>query len=192
MPTAQIECPQCNGRFTLKAPNFQIMVPKLFRCPKCGFSVPFGQLMASAAIPVQTMRSATPPAAPLHTNIAGAARPSAAGRKTSIESSAKLATLTVQDTGRKFNLSQGNYTIGRECSDSRASLQIAPDQYISRLQAQLQVVLSVNGQADCVVVGMAATNPIFVNNVRIAPGQAARLKNGDIILLGMTKVVINF
>lgn len=192
MPAVQIECPQCHGRFTLKAPNFQVMASKPFRCPKCGFSAPFGQLMASAGIPVQTMRSATPSPAPLHTHIAGGARPASPGGKTSIASGANLATLTVQDSGRKFNLSQGNYTLGRESSDSRASLQIAPDQYMSRLQAQLQVNRGANGLADCVVVGVAATNPIFVNNVRIEPGQAARLKNGDIILLGMTKVAINF
>lgn len=191
MPAIKIECPQCHGRFTLKAPNLQAMASKSFSCPKCGFSAPFGQLMSAAGIPVQPARPVPPPA-PMHTHISGGGMPQPVGGKTSIASGNNLATLTVVDSGRKFNLSQGDYTLGRESSDSRASLRIAPDHYMSRLQAQLKVARGADGKPDCVITGVAATNPIFVNNVCLNPGQATRLKNGDVVLLGVTKVVVNF
>lgn len=189
MAEVKILCPQCGGRFTLRAPDLQAMASKSFRCPKCGFSAPFGQLMANAGHAQPTAPSFS---SPLHTHIGGA--PNMGGGfsgKTAVHTQSGLAQLEVMGTGRTFPLSQGVYTLGRDSVDSRASLKIAPDKFMSRLQARLQIS-SVNGSANCQIIGISATNPVFVNSSRLEPDQVVKLKNGDIILLGMTKVKIKF
>lgn len=186
MSEVKIVCPQCGGKFTLRAANLQMMASKTFRCPKCGFSSSFGQLMGNAGMSPQTLRA---PQQPLHTHIATG--PATPGGKTSISTHNNIARLEVIDTGHEIPLSQGIYTLGRQSSDSRASLQIAPDRFMSRLQAKLQVA-SINGTPLCQITGVSATNPIFVNNSRVSEGQVVKLRNGDVILLGMTKVKIKF
>ena len=114
--------------------------------------------------------------------------PSADG-KTHVASRGNLVSLVVETTGRTFSLAQGVYTLGRDSSDSRASLRIAPDPYMSRLQAGLEVSPGTSG-TKCRVVGLNATNPVFVNNVRLEPNTGVSLKNGDRLLLGMTKVIV--
>lgn len=177
MATAKIECPKCHSRFTLNAPSLEAMASKPFLCPKCGFSSSFGQLLGIRA------RAVSAP----HTHIAGGV-PSADG-KTHVASRGNLVSLVVETTGRIFSLAQGVYTLGRDSSDSRASLRIAPDPYMSRLQAGLEVSPGTAG-TKCRVVGLNATNPVFVNNVRLEPNTGVSLKNGDRLLLGMTKVIV--
>lgn len=177
MPVAKIECPQCHGRFTLKTPSLEAMAPKIFRCPKCGHSATFGRLLGPDARVTAQM----------HTHIAkGAATQDG---KTHVSTRSNLASLTVESTGRTFPLGQGTYTLGRDSSDSRSTLRIAPDRYMSRLQANLEVMALPNG-VRCRISSANDLNPVIVNSTKLAQGQSLDLRNGDRILLGSTYVSI--
>ena len=178
MSTTPIICPQCRKRYTIKAQNLSAISGQRFQCPKCGYATTIGAMLRS---------SAGGPPNVLKTHIAGGQAKPVGG--TQVVSRNNIVTLVVESTGMTFPLSQGVYTLGRQSSDSRASLQIAPDRYMSRLQANLEVSMLPTG-AMCRIMGVSSTNRIFVNNREIEPNSAAVLKNGDSLLLGMTKVLV--
>lgn len=183
MKEIKISCPGCHKSFTLKTQNPNALMAKEFKCPKCGFSAPFSMLIGG--------RVADNPA--LHTHIAGGGlAPSAGfgGLKTKVAGQAQMGSmsLVVESTGRSFQLMPGAYILGRASSDSKATLKLAPDPYMSRQHARL-VVSSSYGKMQCQLCGLASTNPIFINNKKIPQGSAVTLKSGDKILLGMTTIL---
>ena len=181
MAIIKIECPNCRAKFTLKAPSLEAMVNKPFRCPKCGYVAPFGKLI--------NRRGASTPS---HTTIGG--NPNAQpGDKTRIAASGTpLVELIIEDGGKSLKLGSGVYTVGRDSSDRRASLKISPDKFMSRLHAQIEVNSNPTGRPKpiCHISGLNATNPTFVNNRKLETGESIELKDGDKILLGMTKLTI--
>lgn len=198
MPVAVIHCPNCRRKFTLKAPNFQVMADKRFNC-KCGYSTTFGKLLPGKTGPAVVSPAYRPapqtppprPAAPMHTHIAGGPAPAVPGGKTNIAPAVNSAVVTfvVAESGKRFNLSEGVYTLGRQSADSRATLQIAPDKYMGRLQATVETFRNAEG-IQCRIIGHSATNPVFVNSRKLRENEAVSLKNGDNLLLGMTHVLV--
>lgn len=157
------------------------MVNKIFRCPKCGMQAPFGQLMPNVK-PAQA-------AQPLKTNIVTApAGQFSPGGKTHVASKPNIAELVIENSGRAFPIAQGTYTLGRASADSTASLKLAPDPYMSRLHARLDVIPAPGG-CMCRITAMSSANSIYVNNTKLQTGQSASLRNNDRILLGMTNVI---
>lgn len=179
MAIVKIECPNCRAKFTLKAPSLESMANKPFRCPKCGFVAPFGKLI--------NRRGAS---APLHTNISGDPNAQPVDKTRIAASGAPLVELVIEENGKSLKLGSGIYTIGRDSSDSRASLKVSPDKYMSRMHAQIEVNSNPTGHSKpiCHISGLNATNPTFVNNRKIEAGESIELKNGDKILLGLTKI----
>lgn len=178
MQTIAIQCPRCHRRFALNAPDLGAMASRPFRCPKCGFSAPFGQLMGR--IPQAP--------APLHTHIAGG-QPGVQGGKTRVASKSGVASLVIEDSGRTLPLAQGSYIIGRASSDSTATLKLAPDPYMSRQHARLDVIAA-GSVTQCRITALNPANDVFVNSRRLSRGEAAELRDNDRILLGMTKVIV--
>lgn len=174
MASTLIECPKCRRRFTLNAGNLAAVASRPFRCPKCGFAAPFGQLMNKAGQP-----SAHP-----RTHIAGGSLGDTGG-KTKMVSADRSVLLLIENSGRSFPVPQGSYTLGRESSDSCASLKIAPDPYMSRLHARFDVGMDPGGMP-CRITALNSANAVFVNNRRLECGQTEELHDGDRILLGMT------
>jgi len=134
----------------------------------------------------------------LHTHIAGGGMShntdgGFGGQKTKVAAQAMMGakgkmSLVVESTGMSFPLMQGTYILGRASSDSKATLKLAPDPYMSRQHARLYVG-AVNGKIQCHLCGLASTNPIFVNDKKIETGSPVTLKSGDKILLGMTTIL---
>lgn len=163
---------------------------KQFRCPKCGCSAPYSSLMGGAG---------TQDNPALHTHIAGGgmshSTESGFGeQKTRVAGQAMMGmkskmALVVESTGMSFPLMPGTYILGRASSDSRATLKLAPDPYMSRQHAKL-VVGAVNGKMQCQLCGLASANPIFVNGKKIDTGSVVAIKVGDKILLGMTNIIL--
>lgn len=186
MKEIKITCPGCHKSFTLKTQNTSAIMGKEFRCPKCGFSAPFSMLIGGHGVNDFA----------LHTHIAGGGPSQNAGpcgQKTKVAQQAQMGTknsmsLVVESTGMCFPLMPGTYILGRASSDSKATLKLAPDPYMSRQHARL-VVNSSFGKMQCQLCGLASTNPIFVNNKKIPQGSAVTLKSGDKILLGMTTIL---
>ena len=98
----------------------------------------------------------------------------------------------VAELKKAFRLGAGSYTIGRDSDDSQATLKLAPDRYMSRLQAELNIQPMMNQKLPLIVriKNLSPTNPIYVNNEMLDAGKSAALKNGDNLLIGMTKVVV--
>lgn len=186
MPTVAIECPRCHKGFRLQTANPAAMASKIFRCPKCGMQVPFGQILPGMQGVGQTF---SPPPA-LKTNIAQpqVTVPLNSGGKTHVASNRDVAQLIIENTGRSFSIAQGSYTLGRASSDSSATLKLAPDPYMSRLHARLDVLGTPNG-CICILTALSSANYVFVNNTKLLSGQVVKLKNNDRILLGMTNVI---
>ena len=181
MASVKIECPNCRSKFTLKTPSLEAMANKPFRCPKCRYVAPFGKLINRRSV-----------AAPLHTTIGGDPNAQPVDKTRIAASGASLVELVIEESGKTLKLGSGIYTIGRDSSDSRASLKISPDKYMSRLHAQIEVSSNPTGHAKplCHISGLNATNPTFVNNRKLETGESTELKNGDKLLLGMTKINI--
>lgn len=189
MATYKIICPRCHRTFSLKTTNPASVMDKQFRCPKCGCSAPYSSLMGGAGVQDN-------PA--LHTHIAGGGLSHSidggfGGQKTKVAAQAMMGTkrmaLVVESTGMSFPLMPGTYILGRASSDSKATLKLAPDPYMSRQHAKL-VVGAMNGKIQCQLCSLASANLIFVNGKKIATGSAIALKSGDKILLGMTTVIL--
>lgn len=183
MPVIKFSCIGCNARYSMKAPTLEGLASKPFRCPKCGFTAPFRQIMGKKNPPFSEH---------LHTHIGG--QPGVLpnfdqATKISGVASAKL-TLEVEGSGKALQIGIGNYTVGRDSYDSQATLKIAPDRYMSRMHAIIQVSPSTgaNMNINSMIKNISSSNPIFINGQKINSGQAAPLKNGDCLVLGMTKI----
>ena len=185
MATAKVQCPGCRSGFTVKTPSIEGIANKTFRCPKCGTTMPFSRVLVGA-IPMGT--GAMPSQQALHTHIAGTpgAAPMGPGAKTRVAGGAGTGvTLRIDADGRAFPLGPGTYTLGRDSLDSNATVKIAPDRYMSRMQASLTV-----GPGGVSISGLSPTNPILVNGIRIEMGKSVPLKNGDRLQLGITNLTV--
>lgn len=186
MPAVKITCPGCKTSFTLKTQNMDSVMNQTFKCPKCQFSIPFRQLLASNKPAI----APAIPSSPLHTHIAGAPGNSGdmPGGKTKVATASAAVNIMIQQPTRSIPLAPGEYVLGRDSADSQASVKIAPDPYMSRRQAQLSVRTTTAGTA-CILTPLSPTNPIFVND-RPINAQGTMLHNGDRIVLGMTSLTI--
>lgn len=183
MASVKIRCTDCGARFTLKTDSMQNLVGKAFQCPKCGTSVPFTQVIEGAQKP-----------AALHTHIGGARGGFPRGNAPTRMSAAadKKVILEVEQLHKRFRLGVGSYTLGRDSADSKATVKIAPDRYMSRIQAAIEVRPGMSPSMPPVVTinPLGPTNPIFVNGQRLEMGTRRMLNNGDKLMLGMTGVTI--
>lgn len=180
MQIVKFSCPNCRNSFTLKTPNVEAVMGQLFRCPKCGLSTPFSSFL----------RLQKNSAAALHTHIANQAVGGPVPLKTRVATGANAnghLALVVESTGKRFPLMPGIHILGRDSSDSRATLKLAPDPYMSRQQARLVVEIR-NGQPVCQIYALTATNATYVNDQEIEAGQPVTLRVGDKLLIGMTTV----
>lgn len=100
----------------------------------------------------------------------------------------KKSYLVIRETGRAIPLKPGQYILGRDSSDSGATMRLAPDPYMSRRHAHLSVALGVDGLMRLTITGMNSQNDIFINSCRLYPGASAQVNPGDEILLGMTNL----
>lgn len=185
-------CPGCHRTFSLKTTNPASVMHKLFRCPKCGYNSPYSSLMGAANVQDN-------PA--LHTHIAGGGLvQNAVGtfgeQKTKMAGQAMMGAkskvaLVVESTGMSFPLMPGTYILGRASSDSKATLKLAPDPYMSRQHARLVFDPLTSGiKTEFQLCGLTSTNPIFVNDKKIPTGQTVIIHPNDKILLGMTTVIL--
>lgn len=187
MQELKIICPGCKKVYKLKTANPEALKNKTFNCPKCGFSVQFSMLLKksnSVGVPYNKPN--------LETHIAGGAKmPSSLKTKVHVgvcAGSTNRTVLIVENSGNQFSLSPGIYILGRESVDSKATLKIAPDPYMSRQHARLTVNV-IGGKTQCVLCGLTSANPIFINNKKVASGSQVALRSGDKILLGMTTIL---
>ncbi len=100
----------------------------------------------------------------------------------------KRAFLLVKESGQLFPLSMGQFILGRDSSDSRATLRLAADPYMSRNHAHLSVSYGATGFNRLVLTPMNSQNVVYVNNSKLAPGASIELHPGDEVLLGMTTI----
>lgn len=184
MPVYRLTCPGCHKQFKLNVANQTTLMTKIFKCPQCGFSVPFSVMMNKGKT-----------SASLETHIAVGKQPidgrtQIVGGEThvAVPHSKVNASLMVEKTGKRFNLQAGTYILGRDSQDSTATLRIAADPYMSRQHAQL-VVGIINGKVTCHLSALKSSNPVYVNNLKLSTDSSVVLKNQDRILLGMTLLI---
>lgn len=84
---------------------------------------------------------------------------------------------------------QGQFTLGRKSSDSTANIKLSPDMAMSRVHAGMRVIMLPGGGRGFQITSAKDANPVYVNGMPIAKGQAVNLKAGDKIRLGETELV---
>lgn len=195
-----IRCPQCKKQYNLKSSHPQALLGKQFTCPNCGFSVPFTVLL----------KNSTPDNPALHTHIVGSGgngggqamggqptqvfgQPTqVAGNHTHVYGQQEviqkqMVYLEVEGTQQRFQLQMGTYILGRNSIDSPATIKLAPDPYMSRRHAQLDVIHR-GGNLICAITAFPNANPVYINGQQLPPTKAILLKSGVTIQMGMTKV----
>lgn len=182
MQEIKIECPGCHQKYNLKVGNPALLTGEVFSCKKCGFSAPFPMVLNKRGN------------SGLKTHIANvdpqSGKTQVAGLKTRLsgQNQGTGMALVIEKTRVRFPLCPGVYILGRDSRDSRATLKLAPDPYMSRQHARLEIIPHA-GTVRCLLYAMESGNPIYINNRKIAPGAGIPLKSGDKILLGMTMVI---
>lgn len=186
MAQYKLTCPSCHNAYTLRTDSLSVLAGKNFRCTKCGTTLPFSRMIPG--VPSTSAGNRPSP----RTNIAGPsgipAAPAGGQHRTVVHSRGRGIILRVKETGKMFPVTEGTYILGRESSDSQATLRIAPDPYMSRAHASLTV--SGGPVPQVVITPLNATNAVVVNSRQLKPGQTTRLGNGDNILLGMTNIIV--
>ena len=175
MQQISIKCPRCGKGYNLKARSLQTLESRPFRCPNCDYVAPFGNLMRPSN------RGPMPPQMQFN---AGGPRVN----KTRVSVNPGEMRLMIPG-GRSIAVTAGTHIMGRDSRDSDASLKIAPDRYMSRRHARLDVT-SIGVGVDCRITPLASANDVFVNNRRLLPNETEQLRNGDKILLGMTTITV--
>lgn len=188
MPQISIVCPKCKSRFKITVDSIQKLDGQSFSCPKCKSRTPFAALLPAAAV-ANDLKTHIGGAAPvaMKTNIQPAAPVGQQPMKTHIATHVGPK-LIVQGLDNTINLTAGNFTLGRDSSDSRATIRIAPDMYMSRLHAQLAVTLEGN-RWKCIICSVKDENPAYVNSTKVPSKAGIVLQDGDKIIMGTTTVV---
>lgn len=190
----KICCPGCRRNFTLRTSNPASLNGASFKCPKCATSTPFRKLLTQTAggmaTPPPVRGGMQNPGMSPGTNLGGPRQGGIpAGGHTQVHTTpVSEFSLVVKSSGRRFPLTPGEHVLGRDSADSRASIRLAPDPYMSRAHAMVSVVPSAGGAIRVSITGMNSTNVVYVNNSRLYPGSTLELHPGDEILLGMTTV----
>lgn len=170
MPSFKITCPFCSKQFKLTTENPQSLAGKEFRCKGCNHIISLSQVLHLEE------KSVLPPTVGDSTHIVGVA------------SKGKVI-LEILSTGDRIALGEGQYTLGRRSSDSQATVQIAPDPYMSRLHARL-AAKALGGRFIVQVCSVKSGNPVFLNGKVCNAGQPYTLSSGDRMQLGGTQVTV--
>lgn len=173
----KFKCPQCQREISVKAPSKDALIGLTFSCPHCHVNTPFSSILGASS-----QKNAA-----LHTHIAGgqAVPQGGAPQKTQVARIAPLAIVLI-DSGRRIPVGQGAHILGRDSADSPATVRLAPDPYMSRQHARLDIS-SQGKRLTCRIQSLKSANTMIVNGSEVAVGNSVSLSPGDIVTLGMTK-----
>lgn len=208
MKVFQLVCHKCHTKYNLKVEKPEVLADKDFFCKKCGFSMPFTTMVPSLQKYIDA--AAPKPSAPIGNNApvmktrisngqpAPKPAPKPAPAKPQVPGSGQYQQerptyhsgigLQIAGTSTIIPVPAGRHVLGRNSSDSRANIKLARDPYMSRIAAEMYVT-AINGASCAEFMALPSSNKIYINDNYIQPGMMVRLKHGDTILLGMTKVI---
>lgn len=181
MSSHVITCPFCGRHYKLTTENPSALAGKQFRCKSCNHLISFSQVLhleePAMGSPVSTQDSQM--------------EQRLQGSETHMVASPLKGKIVLEilSTGDRIALAEGQYTIGRRSSDSKANVQIAPDPYMSRLHARLAAKL-VGGRFIAQVCTIKDSNPVFLNGKACNAGQPYTLHTGDRLKMGETHVSV--
>lgn len=198
MAVVEVSCPGCKQKYKLTANDPVSLVNQNFNCKKCGFTASFRLVLPKNIVAKANQRPH------LETHIVGAggnaptetggtrnpAIAGGAGAKTTVsgQQSIKAPHLIVNGTNMDFTLLPGIYIIGRNSLDSKATLKLTPDMYMSREHAKLVVEVA-NGVPVSKITGLKPNNPIMLGNGKALPhGAVLTLSDGNVLKFGNTVV----
>lgn len=102
--------------------------------------------------------------------------------------------MRVVQNGQIFELKMGSQVVGRLATSGQADLQIGIDKntdpFMSRRNAQIDVVRNERKGILHKLVCMKTTNPVLLNGNKVNEGDVVFLKFGDRLTLGKTDVVL--
>lgn len=89
-----------------------------------------------------------------------------------------------------FPLHQGDNIIGRDDPDTMQDIAIRGDMAISRRSVNLEVNKTSDGGYSYMLRVLNAKNPVYANGMPIHTGQSFILRQGDIVQMGSTKLML--
>ncbi len=205
-------CPSCRHKYMLKSKP-----GKTFTCPDCGYRAPFNIVLNAQnniSMKVTNTASTSDYSSQDKTKVALGMQDKTKivesltdktivdfdpvndsfGEKTKlVESLQKPAErfLHVTFGNMKGNVKlplSGQFTLGRNSSDSNAQIKLTPDSSMSRIHAGMRVI-SQQGKILYQVTSIKNSNPVVLNGIPIGKGQACTLKAGDMMQMGNTKLI---
>lgn len=90
-----------------------------------------------------------------------------------------------------YPLHHGDNIIGRDDPDTTQDIAIRGDMSISRRSASLEVVATTQGEGYSYRLRVLnAKNPVYINDAVLHTGDGISMRPGDVIQLGMTKLML--
>lgn len=197
MKVLVIKCPTCQRKFKITCAAIEDLQDEAFKCPRCHYIAPFPVVFQWNQYAQSTSDQPTvPPPPPTKIVQKGpktklATQIDTQGQQASNEQASPpvhKAYLTLPSLKRRILLKDGNFIVGRDSIDSRASIRLAPDRYMSREHARL-LVTSNGGAVACHITSFKDNNPVYVNGQAVPIGMMVKLNTGDQIKLGNTLVL---
>lgn len=183
MQTKKVQCPSCGQVLEVRNPNNETL--KKFTCPKCN------ALLQARFTPQQEPLEAKTYLGPKQavvnngsTQLSGSNFGSThlVVSKDSINKNALL-----EANGHTYPLQEGENTVGRKCSSSKAMVQIdATDNYMSRQHFIINVSTLPDGSKKVVLRNYQNKNRTYINGQPIEKGDEIRLFDGNKIKIGNT------
>lgn len=165
--TLKVKCPNCGARLTVKVPPSMDMTKGTLTCVNCNVRSPWANFQRVVEKPVQ---DETQIVAKIHDTIGY---------------------LLDDNTHTEYKLKQGRQLIGRMTytAPPKADVPImVEDRTFSRAQFYLTVVSGRDGRFHTYISEASTSNPTYVNNKKLEPGDEVGLKHNDIISAGNTKL----
>lgn len=163
-----IICPECRRKLSFnEVPGYQNMIVE---CPMCHFKA------NASGFPKSSQLRPTCVTDDIPTELVFA--PS-----TSVDAGQ----IRVLSTDEVYYLKVGSQVIGRKAETGTADIKISNDMYMSRRHVQIDVVKRPIGYEHRLV-EIGSTNQLKLNDEPVNRGEILRIKFGDIITLGETKI----
>jgi len=175
MPEYIITCPICRKQYKLTLKDPASVAKESFLCKNCKYNAPFGAILTDLSV----------------------AQPVSDGsnNRTKVKGDASVCSspptkvvaghLTAISTGERIDIPFGTNTLGRNSSDSNATVKLTRDKFMSRVHARI-VVQRVEGRIVAQVTSLKADNPVVLNGKIMPANKPFTLKQGDRLQMGQS------
>lgn len=189
MAEIQVTCPGCSRKYLIRGTD-EVLRREMFECTHCGLQAPFS-VVQDWSLTFSKKKGGTQ-SKPSQTTSSSEHKPEIQDVRHTLVTGRQIlkgqrAFLNMPDFNRKLEIHEGTWVLGRQSSDSSADIRLAPDAYMSREHALLEVK-SRDGRMTYMLKALKTNNPVYLNKSRINSSDVVMLQPGDTIVMGRTTI----